>query len=766
MIRDARKTWWSTPRLGVVFTLTIGAALQAFGASPEPFLRNDDQLGCAACAEAKAAALENAFPAPRASGERAANLTNTDVLHYDLDIEIIPSTQHIAGHNTITVASLVDGLTQFEIRLSNTFTITSIQVGGTPVAWSRVDSIHVNVPLDQTYNTGEQFDVYVEYDGVAAGGGFGSIIWSSSAGLPYVYTLSETWLAYTWWPNKDDNADKATADLTFTIPDSVFLLSNGLLVSDTPVAGSKRQLHYHTDYQTATYLFQFALGDYHTFSGSHPYSGGVMPLSFALLSGSDSTANRNAWLKTEDMLPVFDSLFGLYPFIDEKYGIYQFGFGGGMEHQTMTGQGTTSESVTAHELGHQWWGDMITCAVWNDIWLQEGFATYAEALWNEYKNGFDDLAALRSSMSARKPSVFSDSVYVYDATNMNRIFAYDYSYLKGAWVLHMLRGVVGDQDFFDTLAAYRAAYQYGASSTPEFKAVAESVSGLDLTKFFDDWVYQPGRVDYRSAISNYTVNGQNYVEIYLNQVQSGSYPTYDMPVLIRCTTNLGTTDVTIRCDKRSGHWLTPLPSPCLSISVDPDLWILRGNNTGTSYVSGPPKIAQASPAPGDVLTIAPTQLTASFHRDVQITGADVSLVGQSTGTVGATFAYDAPSKTLTLTPTAPLGADTYTLTVLDSVLDASNSLALDGEVAGDILPSGDGLPGGDASITFVYAPPPPSCAGDVDGDEDTDVFDFGAFVTGFGTLSGATRGDGDLDANGTVDVLDFAILAGDFGCGT
>jgi aminopeptidase N len=326
----------------------------------------DDEIGI--CKQGRAQLGEIDLRAPATQSGVA---DDTDVLHYVLDIEIVPSSDWLGGTNTITVHSLIDGLTTFQIRLRDNFNITSVQVDGVPATWQRLSVSTIEVALSPAYDTGEEFDVLVVYDGQPVSQGFGSINFTSAGGSPLVFTLSEPWYAYTWWPAKDDNIDKATGEFKITVPDTLTVASNGLMLSMDDVGGSRLRYDWLTGYQTATYLFSFSAAHYNTFSDTYDYDGGSMPVDFFIFPDSDTPSNRDAWLTTVAMLPVFSDLFGLYPFIDEKYGIYQFAFGGGMEHQTMTGQGTFNERISAHELGHSWFGNMITCGTWQDIWLNE-----------------------------------------------------------------------------------------------------------------------------------------------------------------------------------------------------------------------------------------------------------------------------------------------------------------------------------------------------------------------------------------------------------
>jgi len=670
---------------------------------------------------------------------RDGEVTDTDVLHYDLDLEIDPVTESLSGSNIMTVRSLIDGLTQFCFQLDDNFAITSLMVNGNSVSWVHPDGVNVDVTLDRTYNAGEEFDLYVAYNGYPAQGlGFGSIMFRTRSGAYEVWTLSEPWYSYTWWPCKDANTDKASAALAFTVPDTLVVASNGVLQGVDVVGVDQLRYRWETNYPTAPYLYCFGATNYDTFGDVWTYQDVSMPLAFYIYPESNTPSNRAAWLATAGMLTVYSDLFGVYPFANEKYGICHVGFGGGMEHQTLTSQGGFGESLTAHELAHQWWGDNVTCATWHDIWLNEGFATYSEALWFENKPGGSE-AALHAWMVNRRPSNVNGSVYCYDILNLGRIFSSNFSYRKGAWVLHMLRHMLGDETFFEVLAAYRAAFEGGAATTEDFRAVAESVSGRDLSWFFSEWVYDVGAPAYTYGWREYLIDGRHYVEFYIEQVQTSPYPVFTMPVdmLVSFGGGVGsggTETHTVWNDAAAEHVLVEVDdSPVTDVDLDPKPWILWTQAHTVSFVEGPPKIVSADPLPGGAVVAGQTaSIEIVFHKDVVVDSADLTLVGESAGTVASTFAYDAVRHAVTLTPVAPLEVDDYTLTVADSVVDVAASLALDGELVhpegGEALPSGDGLPGGPAVVSFSVV----RALGDVDCDGDVDFDDINPFVLALG----------------------------------
>jgi len=637
-------------------------------------------------------------------GVHGAAVSDTDVLHYDLNIEINPSAHTVAGSNTITVKSLVNGLTTFTVQLRSNFSVTAVQVDGLPSTWTQVNTANGRVALNHVYNAGDQFTVYVAYNGSPVSQGFGSFDFTSQNGQPLVESLSEPYYSNTWWPAKDENTDKATADLRFTVPNTMKAISNGVRISTTPVGGTKTQYYWKTNYPTATYLYCVAATNYNEFGGTYDFGTGTMPLQFFIYPTQDSAGTRSAWLKVSEMLPVLSSLYGQYPFINEKYGIYHFNFNGGMEHQTMTGEGTFLEWVTVHELGHQWWGDCVTCATWSDIWLNEGFATYTEALWEQFKPGGSE-AGLHDSMAMKRPSEVSGTVYCYDTSDINRIFSGAYTYNKAAWVLHMLRSVLGDEKFFQGLGVYRAAHEYSSATTADFQAAMESAYGSTLQWFFNEWVYQGGAPVYQFAWRPVVAGGKDYVELYVKQTQNASYPFFKMPVYVKTTNNGQPVVSQVWNTAQSQSLLFAVPAPTTALTFNPGPWILATAVTSTAFVEGPPKLVKVSPSPqSEVLQTQAQDITIAFHKNVVAAATDFQLTGQVSGSIPFTFTYDAPTFTATIHPIALLPYDTYTLRVKDTLTDAVAGKKLDGELdALGTLPSGDGLAGGEAVLRFRVA---------------------------------------------------------------
>ena len=625
----------------------------------------------------------------------------TDVRHYRIDFEVNPDAHTFTGSTTMTVASRIDDLSTYRFWLNSSMAIGSVEVDGTPVEWRRRGATTVDVDLDRRFDVDEVFDIEVSYAGVPDSPWF----FSNQDGHPVVSTFSQPWNSSGWWAVKDDNSDKATGELLVTVPSALTVVSNGVLVATENVGGGRRRFHWRTSYPTSPYLFAFSATVYNTFSSVFHNDEGSMPVDFFIYPASDTTANRNGWRRSVDMLATFEVLFGPYPFGEEKYAIYQWQLPGGMEHQTATGQGGNnafSDRLTSHELAHQWWGDMLTCATWHDIWLNEGFATYSGVLWFEFESGTSDPDRRRTYMEAWRPDELEGSVYVHDISDPDRIFSTDYSYRKAAWVLHMLRGVVGDDTFFDILAAYRARYEYATATTEDFRAVAEEVSGVDLAWFFDEWVYGGGAPAYRYGWQEHVVNGQSYLEINIEQGQSED--VFQMPMEVVTREGGERRSYTVWNDSRAENLLIPVSADVDDVELDPEDWILARFKARGPFFDGPPKIVAIDPAPrSHVSGAAPLSMTITFHRDVEVADADVVLRAGSGLEYDLDVAYDAETHTATLTTRNPLPNGRYRVVVADDIVDAEDGLALDGELgdgSASPLPSGDGLAGGDAVIEF------------------------------------------------------------------
>jgi aminopeptidase N len=390
------------------------------------------------------------------------------------------------------------------------------------------------------------------------------------------YTMSEPSDARFWLPCYDEPWDKATAEIRATVPAGFVAASNGVLEDTVANPDGTVTWHWREDHQIATYLLAVTISKWSV--STYPLTlstGKVIPVQYFVWR-SDSAACA-AYLPTvAQMITNLGVLFGPYPF--DKYGmtgVAPFLFGG-MEHQTITTLlrgAETNEGVVVHELGHQWWGDNVTCATWADIWLNEGFASYVEALWRESLGGHAEL--VRYMKSTHEHFGYSSwAGAIYDPEGQGLYLFSNSVYSKAAWVLHTLRGVLGDSVFFDALRAYRAKFQGGQATTDEFREVVDSVSHQDLRWFFDEWIYGKGYPQY-AFHWDYTA-GVLTMKVY--QQQAVSWPTYRMPIRVKALHgsdgSAGAT-FTIQDSARVQTFTEPLDFPPDSMVFDPDSWILK-----------------------------------------------------------------------------------------------------------------------------------------------------------------------------------------------
>lgn len=493
------------------------------------------------------------------------NQAEYDVRGYALDLTFTPATSTVSGTVRIQAQPLSDPFTTLDLDLLSNMVVDAITSGGVPVTFTRLADV-VTVNLERAYLTGELLDVRVTYHGVPSAGAFGFPV---ANGRQLIWSLSEPYGARSWWPCKDVPEDKAdSVFVRFTVPTGLKIASNGREISASD-NGLQSVAIWREGHPIASYLVSIASYPYtRSLDWYRPTATDSMRIDFFNFPETAPLA-AGVQAKVKTMLGAFSTRFGPYPFFDEKYGHAEFLFGGGMEHQTCSSMGSFAEFVVAHELGHQWWGDMVTCRDFHEIWLNEGFATYMEAMWAEATGG---PAAYHADLAQNK-FFGPGSVWVPDDTDENRIFSSDLSYNKGSWVLHMLRHVLGDATFFAAFAHYRAAHEYSTATTADFQASCEAVSGRDLTKYFQQWVYGEYYPIYRSTWSSVPAAGGFDVQLTLEQRQA--WQLFTMPVDVRIQTLAGPRDFVVPDSLASQTFTLHVDAAPVSLEIDPGNWILR-----------------------------------------------------------------------------------------------------------------------------------------------------------------------------------------------
>jgi aminopeptidase N len=517
---------------------------------------------------------------------------NYDLRYHRFEWLIDPAQLYISGEITTYFVPLVANFQQIYFDMNSNLSINSVQRNGQNLLYSQQSGDILVVDFPTALSVGQLDSIVINYQGAPSGSGFGAFANGNHNGTPVLWTLSEPYGAKEWWPCKQDLNDKIDSiDIFVTTPMAYKAASNGILYSETTI-GSSTKYHWKHRYPIPAYLVAIAVTNYSVYSDYVPVPNASSVEVLNYVYPEQAAAAQTQTSDIIEIMQLFNNLFGLYPFADEKYGHAQFGWGGGMEHQTMSFMGGFSYGLQAHELAHQWFGDKITCGSWKDIWLNEGFATYLTGLTREHLGSQLDWMNWKENQITTICSQPDGSVWVDDTTSVGRIFSGRLSYAKGSMLLHMLRWVVGDDDFYLAINNYQndpnLAFSY--AHTANLQAHLEAQSGLSLTEFFNDWFYGEG---YPSYDISTVVNG-NQLDITVYQIASDpSVSFFEMPLPIYVSGQ--GMDSTLRLDHTfSGQtFQVTLPFQVDSVAFDPELWIISNNNTQGLLVGVEPVYKEA-----------------------------------------------------------------------------------------------------------------------------------------------------------------------------
>lgn len=504
-----------------------------------------------------------------------------DIKYVKLDLTVPNTGATVRGIATTRAQVLATNLTEYVFELNSGMTVDSVRINGVGLPWSIGPGIR-RVALPAALPQGSLFTVEVGYHGTAVGnlaGLRGAVVGGSSDRA--TYTLSESYEARDWWPCKQSLTDKIdSSDVWLTVPSNCKGGSNGLLTAITFLPGSLNRYEWQSRYPIDYYLISLSVSPYYEYTFyTHFSPTDSMPVQNYLYNSLQLTPTLKTTLdSTGPYIQFLSGLFGRYPFWQEKYGHCLAPLGGGMEHQTMTTLGYIEGYLLVHELGHQWWGDDVTCGSWHDIWLNEGFATYCEYL---YAGHFRSTTAASNRMLAWHNDVLSDpggSVYVVDTTDEARMFSGRLTYNKGAAVLHSLRFEAGsDSLFFAMIRQYRQQHHFGTALSSDLKTVASQVYGRSMDTFFNQWIYGEG---YPTISAEWNKIGDT---VYLRLRQAASSPssvfTFSTPLEVRFFSLLGDTTVRLQLSNEEQDYRFVISRQVSDLVIDPNNWII--NKTGT-----------------------------------------------------------------------------------------------------------------------------------------------------------------------------------------
>jgi aminopeptidase N len=512
---------------------------------------------------------------------------NYDLKYGRMEWKVNPALKFIDGKVTYLFFH-ADSMQEFKLELSDSLVTDSVQMNGNHIAFTHLGNI-LTANFGQYLSAAQLDSISIYYHGVPPSSGFGSFAAETHGpnNIPVLWTLSQPYGAKDWWPAKQDLNDKIdSVDIYVIAPSTYKAASNGVLVSEI-INGTDKITYWKHRYPIAAYLIAIAVSDYTVFTNQVALSNGTLDVVNYVYNESLGQAQL-ALNEMNEHLVFFDSLFIPYPFMNEKYGHAQFNWGGGMEHQTISFVGGFSYELLAHELAHMWFGDHVTCGSWQDLWLNEGFATYATGLCYERFSPNLYWKIWKANQVDFITSSPDGSVFVTDTSTIARLFDARLTYSKAAMLLHMIRWKIGDDDFFEALRNYQnnPLLSHNYARNIDLKNEFEWQSQQNLDELFNDWYWGEG---YPSYTLNYDQDNSNLVTFTLSQSQSHpSVGFFEMPVPIRFKNATQDTMIVFEHMFSGQSFFAQLSFKVDSIIIDPDNWIVCNQNVIASTQNTPP----------------------------------------------------------------------------------------------------------------------------------------------------------------------------------